>query len=114
MNVVADREFLGGDQTLGLVSDVEQDLVLVDLDHGAVHHLAIFDSDHGAVDRIGERHAEVVGDDLTGGVDALVVEGPHLAGGRLGGGCGVGQRTNCFRNGCVSGMMTCIAGAPLV
>ena len=99
VDVVADAQLTSEDHALGLVADVEQHLVLVDLDHGAVDELAVLDGDHGAVDRIGERHAEVVGDDLAGGVRALFVEGSHRVGGRLGGGCGVGQGTNCFRNG---------------
>jgi hypothetical protein len=99
IDVVADAQLAREDHALGLVADVEEHFVLVDLDHGAVDELAVLDGDHGAVDRIGERHAEVVGDDLAGGVRALFVEGSHLVGGRLGGGCGVGQGTNCFRNG---------------
>ena len=99
VDVVADGQLASGDDTFALVADVEQHLVLVDLDDGAVDELAVVDGDHGAVDRVGERHAEIVGDDLAGGVDALVVEGSHLVHGRLGGGCGVGQGTDCFRNG---------------
>lgn len=30
-----DGKFLGGDNTLGLVADIEQDLVAVDLDYGS-------------------------------------------------------------------------------
>ncbi len=36
VDVVADRELTGGDDALGLEADVEQDLVLVDLDHRAL------------------------------------------------------------------------------
>jgi hypothetical protein len=101
IDVVADAQLTRRDDTLALVPDVEQDLVLVDLHHGAVDHLAVFDVDDGAVDRVGERHAEVVGDDLTGGVVALVVERPHGRGGVGGAECGVGQGTDCFRvDGC--------------
>ncbi len=99
VDVVADAQLAAEDDAFGLVADVQEHFVLVDLDHGAVDHLAVFDGDHGAVDRISERHTEIVGHDLAGGVGALFVEGSHLTGGRLGGGCGVGQGTNCFRNG---------------
>ena len=99
VDVVADAQLASGDDALALVADVEQDFVLVDLDDGAVDELAVLDVDHRAVDGIGERHAEIVGDDLAGGVVALFVEGAHLVHGRLGGGCGVGQGTDCFRNG---------------
>src|SRR5207302_4932517 len=37
VDVVADRELAGRDDTLGLVADVEQDLVTVDLDDLAGH-----------------------------------------------------------------------------
>ena len=62
------------DDALALVADVEQHFVIVDLDDGAVDELAVLDFDEGAGDRIGEGHAEIVGDDLAGGVVALFVE----------------------------------------
>ena len=99
VDVVADAQLAAEDDAFGLVADVEEYFVLVDLDHDAEDELTVFDGDHGAVDRVSERHAEIVRHDLAGGVDALFVEGSHLVGGRLGGGCGVGQGTNCFRNG---------------
>ena len=77
VDVVADAQFTSRDDTFALVPDVEQHFVLVDLHHRAVHELTVFDGDHRAVDRIGERHAEIVGHDLTGGVVALVVERSH-------------------------------------
>ena len=99
VDVVADAQLAGGDDALALVADVEQDLVLVDLDHGAVDELAVLDLDDRAGDGVGEGHAEIVGDDLTRGVVALLVEGPEggIRGGR--GGRGVGQGTDCFRIG---------------
>ena len=76
VDVVADRQLAGRDDALGLVADVEQDLVLVDLDHRALDDLAVLDLDHGAVDGVVERHAaEVVGGDLAGDVRAVLVEG---------------------------------------
>ena len=79
VDVVADAQLAGGDDALALVADVEQDLVLVDLDDRAVDELAVLDLDHRAVDGVGEGHAEVVDDDLAGGVVALLVEGAHAA-----------------------------------
>ena len=69
IDVVADRQLAGGDHALGLVADVEQDLVPVDLDDRALDDLAVLDLDHRAVDGVLERHAaEVVLDDWLGGV----------------------------------------------
>ena len=51
VDVVADRQLAAGDHALGLVADVEQDLVLVDLDDRALDDLAVLDLDHGAGDR---------------------------------------------------------------
>ena len=97
VHVVPDAELAGEDDALALVTDVEQDLVAVDLHHRAVDELAVFDFDHRAVDRLGERHAEVISGDLAGGVVALVVEAPEGAYG--GGGCGVGQGIDAFEKG---------------
>ena len=99
VDVVTDAQFTRRDDTLAFVTNVEQNFVLVDLDDGAVHHLAIFDRDHGAVDCVGERHAEVIGYDLAGGVVALVVKRSKWGSGGLGGGSGIGQGTDCFQNG---------------
>ena len=43
IDVVADREFLGGDDALGLVSDVQEHLVAVDLDDLAVDDVAVLE-----------------------------------------------------------------------
>ena len=67
VDVVADRQLPAGDHALGLVADVEQDLVPVDLDHGALDELAVLDRHHGAVDGVVEAAAEVVLGDLRGG-----------------------------------------------
>ena len=64
INVVANRELSRGDDALGLVADVEQRLVAVDLDDLASDDVAVVELDDGGVDRIGEREAtEVVQDD---------------------------------------------------
>ena len=94
VDVVADAQLAGRDHALALVADVEQDLVLVDLHHGAVDELAVLDVDHRAVDGVGERHAEVVSGDLAGGVVALLVEGAHPESAGRRGGSGVGQGTS--------------------
>ena len=85
IDVVADAQLPARDDALALVADVEEDLVLVDLDDGAVDHLAVFDFDHRAGDGLFERHAEVIGDDLAGCVIALFVERPEFGSGRGGG-----------------------------
>ena len=84
VDVVADRQLPGRDDALGLVADVEQDLVLVDLDDRAVDDLAVLDLDHRGVDGVGEAAAEVVLDDLAGGVLALAAAAARLAARRAG------------------------------
>ena len=77
---MADGQLTGGDHALGLVPDVEQDLVLVDLDHRALDDVAVVELDDGAGDGILEGHAaEVVVDHLPGGVLTRLVEGAGLA-----------------------------------
>ena len=66
VDVVADAQLAGWDDALGLVADVEEDLVLVDLDDRAGDDLAVIDLDHRAVDGIGEGHSEIVDGDLAG------------------------------------------------
>jgi hypothetical protein len=92
VDVVADGELTSRDHALGLEPDVEQDLVLVDLDHRAGDDVAVVEVDDGAVDGLLERHpAEVVVDHASEGVLAGLVEGAGLArgdwlrGGRSGG-----------------------------
>ena len=71
VDVVADRQLAAGDHALGLVADVQQDLVTVDPHHGAGHDRAVLDGDEGGVDGVGETAAQVVVDDLAWGVAAL-------------------------------------------
>ena len=77
VDVVADRQLTAGDHALGLVPDVQQDLVVVDLDHRAGDELAVLDLDHGGRIGLVEAGAEIVLDDWTGDVVALLVEGPE-------------------------------------
>src|SRR5262249_5028595 len=51
VHVVLDRQLARGDHTLGLVADVEQDLVPVDLDDGALDNVTIVEVLNGRVDR---------------------------------------------------------------
>jgi hypothetical protein len=63
---VLDGQLARGDDTLGLVADVEQDLVAVDLDDGAFDDVAIVEVLDGLVDG-GEEvlsRADVVDGDL--------------------------------------------------
>jgi hypothetical protein len=69
VDVVLDGQLARGDDTLGLVADVEQDLVAVDLDDGAFDDVAVVEVLDGLVDR-GEEvlsRADVVDGDLLGG-----------------------------------------------
>jgi hypothetical protein len=50
VDVVLDGQLFGGDDPLGLVADVEQDLVPVDLDHGPGDDVAIVEVLDGCVD----------------------------------------------------------------
>ena len=68
VDVVLDRQLAGGDDALGLVADVEQDLVAVDLDDGALDDVAVVEVLDGLVDG-GEEvlgRADVVDRDLRG------------------------------------------------
>ena len=90
IDVVADRQLPGRDDALGLVADVEQDLVTVDLDDGALDDLAVLDLDHGGRVGLVHRHAaEVVLGDRTGDVAAVLGEGAHAQRGLGLGGLGV-------------------------
>ena len=91
VDVVADRQLAAGDHALGLVADVEQDLVPVDLDDRALDDLAVLDRHERAVDGVLEAAAEVVVGDLAGGVGAVFGEGAEAAAGGVGGfGVGLG------------------------
>ena len=97
VDVVADAQLARRDDAFALVTNVEENFVLVDLDDNAVHQLAVLDGDHGAFDGFGERHAEIVGHDLTGGVIALFVKGAPGTGSQEGS-RGIGQETIAFGN----------------
>jgi hypothetical protein len=45
---MANRQLADGDDALGLVADVEEDLVLVDLDDGALDDVAVVEVDDRA------------------------------------------------------------------
>jgi hypothetical protein len=62
VDVVLDRQLAARDHALGLVTDVEQDLVPVDLDDGAIHDVTVVEVLDGRVDRGEEvlRRADVV------------------------------------------------------
>jgi hypothetical protein len=99
IDVVADGQLTARDDAFGLVADVEQHLVLVDLDHGPLHDLAVLHVHEGLVDGISEGHAQVVDDDLAGVVRALLVEGASEAGIRRGERRVVGQGGQLSRRG---------------
>ncbi len=90
IDVVADRELLGGDDPLGLVPDVEEHLVAVDLDDEAGDDVAVFEGHDRGVDGVGERDvSEVVqhdrGEKVLGLIRRLGVPGvvgdPGVGGG---------------------------------
>ena len=69
VDVVLDGQLAGGDDALGLVADVEQDLVAVDLDDDALDDVAVVEVLDGLVDG-GEEvigRTDVVDRDLLGG-----------------------------------------------
>ncbi len=81
VDVVADRQLTGRDDTFGLEADVEQDLVAVDLHDRPLDHVAVLELDDGVAHRLFEIGiAEVVVDDGTGGVVPLGVEGAEIVG----------------------------------
>jgi hypothetical protein len=57
VDVVLDGELTGGDDTFGLVTDVEENLVPVDLDDGAFDDVAVIE----VLDRLVDRGEEVIG-----------------------------------------------------
>ena len=66
IDVLLDGKFAGGDDTLGLVADVEQDLVTVDLDDRALDQITIIEVLDGGIDCLDEVFfgADVVDRDL--------------------------------------------------
>jgi hypothetical protein len=65
---VLDRKFTRGDDTLGLVSHVEEDLVAVDLHYGAFDEVTVVEELQSLLDRGKEvfSRADVVDSDLLG------------------------------------------------
>src|SRR5690606_33512621 len=51
VDIVLDRELSRGDDPLGLVADIEKDLVSIDLDDGALDDVAVVEVLDGLVDR---------------------------------------------------------------
>ena len=91
--MVADRQLTGGDDTLGLEADIEQDLVPVDLDHRPHDHVAIVELDDGVAHRLFEIGvAQVVVDDGAGGVVPFGIEAAHGFGREEDGSAHVGHR----------------------
>ena len=91
VDVVANRELPYRDHTLGLEADVEQDLVAVDLDHGALDQVPVVELHDGPRHRVLERRApEVVLGHGTGCVHTVLVEAPHCFGGEQGSAVGHG------------------------
>src|SRR6478752_906624 len=69
VDVVLDGELARGDDALGLVADVEEDLVAVDLHHGAFDEVTVVEELEGLLDRCQEvlSRPDVVDRDLLGG-----------------------------------------------
>jgi hypothetical protein len=87
VDVVLDRQLARGDDALGLVADVEQDLVTVHLDDGAVDDVAVVEVLDGLVDR-GEEvrlRPDVVDRNLRRVVVGESREGRHKGSGSLDG-----------------------------
>ena len=72
-----DRQFTRGDHTLGLVADVEQDLIPIDLDDGAFDNVAVVEVLDGLVDGGEESflRAEIIDGDLVGARGVLDATG---------------------------------------
>ena len=52
INILADGELATGDDTLALEADVQQNLIVLDLDDGARHQIALVEGSNGAVDEL--------------------------------------------------------------
>ena len=77
-DVVADRQLASRDDALGLVADVEQHLVAIDLDHRALDDVAVVELDDRPRHLVLERGApEIVLGDPAGHVVPFGVEGAH-------------------------------------
>ena len=89
VDVVADGELSDRDHALGLEADVEEDLVAVDLDHGALDQVTVLELDDGAGHGVFERRPlEVVLGHGPGDVHPVLVEGAHGFGREEGGALG--------------------------
>ena len=83
VHVVADGQLADGDDALGLEPDVEEDLVAVDLDHGALDEVTVLELDDGAGHGVFEgASAKVVLGDGAGDVHPVLVEVAHGLGGQ--------------------------------
>jgi len=86
VDVVLDRQLTGGDDALGLVTDVEQDLVPVDLDDGPFDDVAVVEVLDGQIDRREEvfLRPDVIDRYLRGGaycgVERCLDAGRHVVG----------------------------------
>ncbi len=92
IHVVLDRQFARRNDTFGLIADVEQDLVPVDLDDGAFDNVAVIEVLDGLIDRGEERflRSDIVDGDLVGargGLDAA----RHVGSCSAGIGCRLGR-----------------------
>ncbi len=85
VDVVANGKLTRGDDTLGLKANVEQDFVVVDLDNGAQHQVAVFELKNTVADQGRKVGADqvVFGDDARDVVPSFVESSPFL--GRRGG-----------------------------
>ncbi len=54
INVLLDGKLAGGDDTLGLVADVQEDFVVIDLDDGALNQITIIEVLDGGIDCLDE------------------------------------------------------------
>jgi hypothetical protein len=102
VHVVLDRQLARGDDALGLVADVEQDLVPVDLHDGAFDNVAVVEVLDGLVDR-GEEG--LLGTEIIEG-DPGAATGGHSGGvgrcGRARGGLDAARHVGCCSGGWVS------------
>ena len=82
VDVVLDGELARGDDALGLVADVQQHLVPVDLDDDALDDVAVVEVLDRLVDRREEvfGRADVVDRDLRGGAGRTDLSGGHVVG----------------------------------
>ena len=112
VDVVADRQLPRRDDALGLVADVEQHLVAVDLDDRAGDDVAVVELDDRGVDRVGERlAAEVVEDDgrvLVDAVVGVVVVGRRHRGASVSGASATAVATPVAGSGAEAGASACV------